>query len=99
MHDLREVADKVLNHPTESDTLAAAQLKLLIDYTSLQNPDHAGELDNWLTRYAVAYRNVGTSFRMDDLDRNRFREEIILATETFINRAYELTGTDESDLR
>ena len=98
VHDLQEVADKVLNDPTEAGTLVTAQLRLLIEYTSYQDPDHPGQLDNRLTRYAVACRYSGAAFRMDVLDRDRFHRKINLAVETFINRAYELTGTAESDL-
>ena len=98
VHDLREVADQILRDPTQANTLAAAQLRSLIDYTSFQNPDRPGEQDNWLTRYAVSYRYSGASFRMDDIDKDRFIREINLAVGTFINRAYELTGTNESDV-
>ena len=98
VHDLREVADQILRDPTEAGTLAAAQLRLLIDYTSFPNPDRPGERLNWLTLYAVNYRYSGTAFRMDDVDRHRFLAEINLAVGTFINRAYELTGTSEADV-
>ena len=98
VHDLREVADQILADPTEAGTLAAAQLRLLIDYTSFPNAGRAGSPDNWLTLYAVSYRYSGTAFRMDDIDRDRFRAEINLAVGTFINRAYELTGTNETDV-
>lgn len=98
VHDLREVADQILRDPTEARTLAAAQLRLLIDYTSFQNPNRPREPDNLLTLYAVTYRYSGTAFRMDDIDKDRFRAEINLAVGTFINRAYQLTGTDESDV-
>ena len=98
VNDLREVADQILADPTEAGTLAAAQLRLLIDYTSFPNAGRAGGPDNWLTLYAVSYRYSGTAFRMDDVDRNSFRAEINLAVRTFINRAYELTGTNEADV-
>ena len=98
VHDLREVANQILADPAEANTLAAAQLRSLIGYTSFQNPDRPGEQDNWLTRYAVSYRYSGASFRMDDIDKDRFIREINLAVGTFINRAYELTGTNESDV-
>ena len=98
VHDLREAANQILADPAEANALAAAQLRLLIDYTSFPNPNRPGEQLNWLTLYAVGYRYSGTSFRMDDIDKDRFRREIDLAVGTFINRAYELTGTDESDL-
>ena len=99
VHDLAEVAGKVLDDPAESNTLAAAQLRLLMDYTSFQNPSHPRERENRLTLYAVAYRYGGASFRMDELARNRFHQEITLAVQTFINRAYELTGAGETDVR
>ena len=103
VYDLREVANQILADPAEANTLAAAQLRLLIDYTSFPNPNRPGEQLNWLTLYAVDYRYSGTSFRMDDIDmddidKDRFRREIDLAVGTFINRAYALTGTDESNL-
>lgn len=98
VHDLREVAGQILGDPAEADTLAAAQLRLLIDYTSFPNAGYAGGPDNWLTLYAVNYRYSATAFRMNDVDRARFREEINLAVGTFINRAYELTSTSEADV-
>ena len=99
VHDLQEVADQVFNDPNESNTPAAAQLKLLLDYTSFENPDYPGKIQNWLTLYAVSYRYGGAAFRMDELDQDRFHREITLAVQTFINRAYELTGTTETDVR
>ena len=96
VHDLIETAQTLLDNPGESDTLAAAQLRLLIAYTSFEKADRPGEYENWLTRYAVAYRYSGARFHMDDLERNRFQREIMLAARTFINRAHELTGTGES---
>ena len=98
VHDLQEVADQVFADPNESNTPAAAQLNLLLDYTSFENPDYPG-IKNWLTLYAVSYRYGGAAFRMDELDQDRFHREINLAVRTFINRAYELTGTNEADVR
>ena len=98
IHDLQEIAEKIFNDPVESEMLAAAQLELLLNYTSFDNPADPGNPDNWLTRYAAHYRYSGTAFRMDGLARNRFRQEIILSVETFINRAHELSGTSNSDL-
>ena len=97
-HDLEDLADEVFGDPTESATLAGAQLKNLMSYTSFSNPNYPGDLENWLTRYAVAYRYSGTAYHMDNLAKTRFREEILLAVVTFINRAHALTGTDGSDL-
>jgi len=99
VHNLAEPAEILLNDPSESNTLAAAQLRLLMDYTSYEKEDPPGEVANWLSLYAVVYRYSGARFRMDDLERNRFQREITLAVRTFINRAYELTGTGEADVR
>ena len=99
VHDLQEVADQVFADPNESNTPAATQLKRLLDYTSFESPDCPGEIKNWLTLYAVSYRYGGTAFRMDELDQDRFHREINLAVQTFISRAYELTGTDETHVR
>ena len=90
IHDLEDAAERILNDPVENNTLAAGQLRLLMDYTTFEN---------WLTKYAVAYRYEGTGFRMDDLEKTRFRQEIVAATLTFVNRAHELCGTDDSDLQ
>ena len=98
-HDLQEAAELILNHPAESQTLAAEQLRLLMDYISFEDPDYPGEYENWLTKYAVTYRYEGTGFRMDELEKTRFREGIVAATLTFVNRAHELCGTDDSDLK
>ena len=98
VHDLREVANQILADPTEAGTLAAAQLRLLIDYPSFPGAGHAGGPDNWLTLYAVNYRYNGAAFRTDEIDRDRFRAEISLAVGTFINRVYELTRTNEADV-
>ena len=99
VHDLEEISDVIFSSPSEANTLAAQQLSMLIDYTSFERTDRPGEYENWLTRYAVDYRYSGTGFRMDDLDRERFHQEIHLAVRTFINRAHELTGTSASDLQ
>ena len=99
VHDLQEVADQVFADPNESNTLAATRLKLLLDYTSFESPDYPGEIKNRLTLYAVSYRYGGAAFRMDELDQDRFHREINPAVQTFINRAYELTGTNETDVR
>ena len=98
VHDLEETAAVLFGDAGESRTLAAEQLRLLMDYTRFEEREHPGDYDNWLTRYAVNYRYSGTSFRMTDLDRNRFRAEINLAVHSFANRAYELTGTGEADV-
>ena len=95
----QDTAERILNDPDESNTLAAAQLRILMDYTTFADPDHPGEYENWLTKYAVTYRYEGTGFRMDDLEKDRFMQEVMAATLTFVNRAHELCGTDDSDLQ
>ena len=99
IHDLQDTAERILNDPAESQTLAAEQLRLLMDYTTFEDPDYPGERENWLTKYAVAYRYEGTGFRMDELEKTKFRQEIVAATLTFGNRAHELCGTNDSDLQ
>ena len=88
----------ILNDRTESTTLAAEQLKMLLEYTTVQDPQNPSETINWLTRYAVQYRYEGTRHIMDEPERTRFRQEILLSSHTFINRAHELTDTTHNDL-
>ena len=99
IHDLQDTAERILTDPAESQTLAAEQLRALMDYTRFEDPAHPAESENWLTKYAVTYRYEGTGFRMDGLEKNRFRQEIMAAALTFVNRAHQLCGTDESDLQ
>ena len=99
IHDLQDTAERILNDPVETSTLAAAQLRLLLDYTTFQDPDHRNEHENWLAKYEVTYRYEGTGFRMDELEKTRFRQEVVAAALTFVNRAHELCGTDNSDLQ
>ena len=98
IHDLEELTAQLLEDAAERDTLAGAQLRSLTQYTRLEGPDETGEHHGWLTLYAAAYRYEGSGFRMDALEQNRFRTEFNLAVNSFINRAYELTGTDRTDL-
>lgn len=99
VHDLDELVGGILNHPAESTTLAGEQLKLLMAYTTFQDPGNPECMINWLTRYAVQYRYEGTRYVLDETERTRFKEEILLASHTFINRAHELTGTTNDDLQ
>ena len=98
IHDLEETVEPLLHDPAESQTLASVQLRQMLDYTRFENPNQVGENLNWLALYAVHYRYSGTGFRMTDLERNRFQNEINLAVHTFANRAHELTGTYQTDL-
>ena len=97
IHDLQDTADRILNHPTESQTLAAEQLRLLINYTSFEDPDHPAERENWLTKHTVDYRCAETGFQMDDLEKKRIGQETVAAALAFANRAHELCATDGSD--
>lgn len=99
VHNLDAIAESVLDDPSESQTLAAAQLRILLDYVTAENPDRPGTTTNWLTKYASWYRYHGTQYIMTTAEKARFREEILLAVYTFINRAQELTGTTDEDLR
>ncbi len=98
IHDIEEIAEKILNDPAESDMPAADQLRALLEYTSFEELRNPGELNNWLTRYAVFYRYGGTEFDMDNTEQDRFQQEITTAVRVFIERAQELTGTDDYDL-
>ena len=99
IHDLKDMVGEILNHQTESATLAAEQLKKLVEYSTVEDPENPGETINWLTRYAVQYRYAGTGHPMSEAEKTRFREEILLSSHTFINRAQELTNTTDNDLR
>ena len=98
IHDLDSIAQSVLNDPTESRTLAAEQLRTLLAYVTAEDPNEPGQTVNWLTQYATWYRYHGTRHTMAPVEMNGFRNEILLATHTFINRAQELTGTTDQDL-
>ena len=51
----------VREHPEESQTFAAQQLRMLLDYATAANPENPGEKINWLTHYAAWHRYHGTS--------------------------------------
>ena len=99
-HDIDAIANVILNDMEQAETLAGHQLRLLLAYTSYPNPnpDYPVRILNWLTNYTVDYRYGGTGYRMDDLDRSRFQQEINLAVHTIINHVYDITGTNPSDL-
>ena len=98
VHDLASIAQSVREHPEESQTPAAQQLRMLLDYATADDPENPGEKGNWLTQYAAWYRYDGTNHQMTDDERERFREEVLLASRTFINRAQGLTGANDGDL-
>ena len=99
IHDLNDMVGEILNHQTESATLAAEQLKKIMEYSTVEDPENPGETINWLTRYAVQYRYEETRHTMNEAEKTRFRDEILLSSYTFINRAQELTNTTDNDLR
>ena len=98
VHDLASIDQSVLNHLAASDTLAAQRLRMLLDYATAADPENPGEKVNWLTQYSAWCRYHGTSHRMTEDERERFREEVLLASHTFNNRSPELTGTNDGDL-
>ena len=99
VHNLDSIADSIFNDDTESNTLAAQQLRILLDYVTVEDPEEPDEKINWLTLYGAWYRYQGTEHRMTEPEKQSFRQEIVLATYTFINRAQELTNTTDQDLR
>ena len=98
IHDLDSIAQSVLEHPLESQTLAAQQLRMLLDYATAPDPNDPEQTVNWLSLYGAWYRYRGTNRRMTDPEKLRFVEEIALAVYTFINRSQELTGTSDDDV-
>ena len=98
VHNLDSIAPSILEHPDESQTLAAEQLRILLDYVTAPDPDDPEQTVNWLSRYAAWYRYRSTSHRMTNPEEQRFVHEIALAVYTFINGAQELTGTSDDDL-
>ena len=98
IHPLEEPVEKIFQHPVESQTLAAAQLRILLESAAYPDPQKPEETINWLTRYAALYRYSGTGHRMDTDEAQIFRREILISAHTFINRAHEITGTGPEDL-
>ena len=97
-HEIDETAEVLFNSPQEANTLAGQQLRALIDYTSYPDPNAPNETLNWLSQYAAICRYTGTARHMSEIERNEFRRQISSAVHTFINRAYDLTGTSNADL-
>jgi hypothetical protein len=65
---------------------------MLLDYITFQDPQNPSETINWLTLYAVQCRYEGAGHIMDEPGRTKFRQETLLASHPFINRAHELAG-------
>ena len=61
IHDLDSAAQPVLEHPAESQTLAAQQLRMLLDYATTPDPNDPEETVNWLSIYGTSYRHRGTA--------------------------------------
>ena len=98
VHQMEEPAEKLFADPVESGTLAAQQLRILIDMTTYHDPAHPDDPLNWPDKYGVLYKYSDTAHRMEEEEKQHFRQEILLEVHTFINRAFELTGTTEEDL-
>ena len=97
-HGINELTRIILADPTESNSPAAAQLQDLLNFTSFRREDEPGETRNWLSLYAVAYRYAGVRYRMDESERETFRNVIYRSVNAFIRHAHELTGTRAEDL-
>ena len=98
VHNLDSIAQSILDDHAESITLAAEQLRILLEYATADDPEEPGEKINWLTQYATWYRYHGANHRMTDDEKSGFREQILISAHTFVNRAQELTSTTDEDL-
>ena len=98
VHHMGEPAEKLFADPVESETLAAQQLRMLLKMTTYHDPAHPEDRPNWLDKYAVINKYDGTVRRMGEEERRHFEQEILLSAHTFMNRAFELTGTTQEDL-
>ena len=92
VHDLQDIAERILSDAPAANSLAGAQLRILMGYTTFVDLNHPGEYDNWLTKYAVIYRYEGTGFHMDNLEKEEFGQRIVAARCTFVNRSALLKG-------
>ena len=99
VHDLESIGKSVLEDETESRTLAAAQLRILLDYSTVPDPGEPEQTVNWLSRYGAWYRYHSSSYSMNDNEKTEFADQIIMAALTFMNRAQEISGTTDDDLR
>ena len=98
IHDLQELADNLLLDSAESMTVAAAELRELMEYTSYSDREEPATSINWLNMYAVTYRYGDVEYRMTPSDQQRFVTTVSRATQAFVARALELTGTAPADL-
>ena len=99
IHDLDQLAAPLLQHPIEADTEAADQLRHLLEYTAYHRIEISGDLQTWLTRYAAEYRYAAARYRMDDLEKAHFQEEIGQTVHAVINRIHQITGRNANDWR
>ena len=98
IHDLQELADSLLSDSAESISPAAAELRELMEYTSYSESEYPAGSINWLNKYAVTYRYGDVEYRMTPSDREKFVTMVTRATQAFVERAFELTGTLPADL-
>ena len=99
VHDIDQLAAPLLQHPIEADTEAADQLRHLLEYTAYHRIEISGDLQTWLTRYAAEYRYSAARYRMDDLEKAHFQEEIGQTVHAVINRIHQITGRNANDWR
>ena len=97
-HELEKLSRALLQHPVESKTPAARQLQSLLDATTPTGPAPPGHTTNWLESHRAPSRHRPTRRIMSDEEKQSFHQEVPLAVHSFTTRAFELTGTSESDL-
>lgn len=98
VHDIEELTSRLLTHPTEGGTAAAAQLRGLLAATRYEELPEPAQAANWLTKYAEIYRYTARVFVMDAAEKEQFRRMVNETVAAAAARAYQLTGTGPEDL-
>ena len=98
-HNLGHLAELIFQDAGEAATIEAPYLRELIEYTTYPDASEPDGKGNWLSNYAMDYRYSGIGYRMNDLEQERFYDEVQTAVHAAIERAYQLTGTGPEDLR
>ena len=98
VHDIEELTSRLLTHPTEGGTPAAAQLRGLLAATRYEELPEPAQAANWLTKYAEIYRYTAGVFVMDAAEKEQFRRMVNETVAAATARAYQLTGTGPEDL-
>lgn len=98
VHDIEELTSRLLTHPTEGATPAAAQLRGLLAATRYEELPEPAQAANGLTKYAEIYRYTAGVFGMDAAEKEQFRRMVNETVAAATARAYQLTGTGPEDL-